>query len=203
MGLNLTLAELKKLLEKKQGSLEKLYARREKLAAKLAEVDAEISDIVGDRAARKKPAGTGRRGRPPKAAPAPAAESPQTEPAPLMPRKRGRPRRTMMLDASAIVSEPPASESTAEAPASAPPARPAPQEKTAPARTGPRLADLMVKVLQNAPDLEMNIVQLAIEVEKLGYVSKNTEQVIRLTSGRGGKFEKTEDDRIKLLQAGS
>ncbi len=189
MSLNMTLAELKKLLEKKQGMLEKLYSKREKLAAKLEAVDAAIAEIAGGAPGKRR--GRGRKARAEgTAAPAEGAKAAEQKTR----RKRGRPRRTETIEPAVVQ----AVSATAASPG------PAPLEPAAPAgepakKSGPRLADLMAKVLDSAPGREMSAVQLAIEVEKLGYVSKNTEQVIRLTSGRGGRFNKTEEDMIQLI----
>jgi hypothetical protein len=44
----------------------------------------------------------------------------------------------------------------------------------------------------------MTIGDLAAAVEKLGYRSKNTAQVLRLVVGRKGRLAKAEGDRVRL-----
>ncbi len=182
MTSTLTLAQLRKLLVKGEARLGKLNLNREKILGKLRDVDDEIAGIEGGgfRSGRRRKNGAiarrgkrkmGRVGRPPKALT--EAEAPK---------RRGRPPKAK-------------AESTAGEPGSA--ERPKRGRKPGLKKeTGPSLRDYLVRALETA-GRAMTVEQLAAAVEKAGYSSKNTTQLIRMAIPRG-PLRKIEDGRVRM-----
>ena len=169
---NLTLAEIRALLRTRESDLGKLRGRKELLLSGLADLEIEIALLEGKggRGGRN----AGRKGRK-----ARTGRPPETAGGPKKPGRRGRPPKAQ-----------------AEAKGGKPAPKKGETRKTAKPK-GMSLADYAVQALEKAGG-QLPIVELAREVEKLGYKSKNTPQVLRMTVGRKGKFVKLPEDKVKL-----
>jgi hypothetical protein len=182
MKASLTLAQLRKFLVKAEARLAKLAKRRHGILAALAGLEAEMREIQGG-GRGPKPKGPGRRGGKAKAAGKPGRK----------PGRRGRPPK------AAVEGEPPkrrgrppkAAVAEGGAPAVAPKK---PRKARAKKEKGPSLRDYLVQALKDA-GRAMTVEELTTAVEKAGYSSKNTPQLIRMSIPRG-PFKKTEDGRI-------
>lgn len=209
----LSLAEIRKLLEQREKQIQSLLARRDTLAAELEEVEQEIKDLEGGVAKRGRPKKTGKRGRPKKAGkrgrPKKTGKRGRPKKAATKKKagKRGRPKKAATKKKTGKRGRPKKAATKKKAAKRGRPKKAAakkkagkrgrPKKAAAKKSSGASLADLAIKALQKSGK-PMSVDKLANAVEKLGYKSKNTAQVLRLTAGRGGKIKKGSGDEIRL-----